>query len=189
MECGRNRWPLSTPVLRRLYRPAPEPLTPPSGLELEPRHDLPLPWRSESGPERVDVAETGNGRALRIVVIHAGLRQLRIRRSGVVWLNTIEQVGELHAEADTGFFPNPEQPPDGQILHGTPLGAIVIVIGPASKLPGSRVAPRRGIQHEGGGGIEAVAVKVLREQRNARVPILNRALELQRTQGGAGIRD
>src|SRR5689334_21389029 len=122
--------------------------------ELEPAYELPLP-RQTRHRGGVDESVTGGGSAIRVAIIHPGLRGLRIRRSRVVEVRTVKDVGELDTQVQTHGFTNPEDPPEGQIFERPTLLAEVSVIRAASKLTGDRVAPSLRIQNERRAGIEA----------------------------------
>ena len=71
--------------------------------------------------------------------------------------------------------------------EATALLAIVVIICGRAERPGLGIGPGGRIQYEFTVRIEAVAIQVLREERDPRHPILNRALEHQRAQRRAGV--
>ena len=79
--------------------------------------------------------------------------------------------------------------PEAHRLRRPPLIAIVVVVGRRrAPLSVGRIAPGSRIQHQVLGRIDAVAVQILQEQRNAWDAIVERAAEQQRGQVVGGRR-
>src|SRR6516225_5439560 len=125
--------------------------------KLESGDQLTLPRRAE-GRADVDVSEPGC-RLTETIVLRS--RQ-RVGRRRIAHFRAIENVGELRADLKAGFFLNPENAAQAQVLYRPPLIAEVTVVScRRAPFPRPRIGPCRRIECEGLAGIEAMTIEIL----------------------------
>src|SRR5581483_8888432 len=145
-----------------------------SRSKLKPSHQLPLPCRAECRAV-VEVPETGRVLACGLVDRRSCQRVCRCR---IAHFRAVEDIGELGSNLKARSLFDPEDPSDAEVLHRPALITEVAIVGRRrAPLSRRRVRPCRRIEREVLVRIEAVAIEVLREQRNTRNAVEQRALE------------
>src|ERR1700730_16124384 len=130
--------------------------------ESEPRYDLSLPRRRDSGSGGVEPTEAAGGLAIRNAVVDPGRRLQCFGRSGGGQYGAIEGIGELRPNTQAVSFRDSEQTADPEILLRTaPPPVIAVVGGRRAPLARCRISPCLGIQYKRRVWIEATAVEIL----------------------------
>src|SRR4029077_1847370 len=96
----------------------------------------------------------------------------RISGQGVVHAGAVEDVDEISANVQRDPLLEAERAAEPKILNRPALIAVIAIVSRRrAELAGGRLAPCGRIQNEILVGIEAVTVKVPREQRYARITV------------------
>lgn len=136
-------------------------------LELESRYKRAL-TRKSGIRRRVDKPKTRKVLSSRTHDLRLG----SVVSAGVGRFGAIENIREFGPNVQAVFLLDPEHAAKTHVFHGTALIPVVTVIcRRRAELAWSRLGPRCRIQDERLIRIEAVAIQVLSEERNARHPI------------------
>src|SRR5579871_1142023 len=97
-----------------------------------------------------------------------GLCCQRVRKCRILHARSVKNVAEFRADVQSGTFLDSERPPERQVLDGTALKTIVVIVSSrGTPLARGRLLPCVLIEHEGFIGVIAMAIDIDRVQGHA----------------------